>query len=181
MKKWKELSRKKISKQYLWQHDKIHYKSPNTGKESRYDLLVCPDWTNIVAITKDQKAIMVKQFRPGTDDLTLEFPAGAVDAGEDPKDAATRELQEETGSAINEPILIGKTHPNPAFIANTLWCYLCENAAINGSQDLDHSEEIEVLLVPIEEIDQMILEGTITHSLTITSWYFYKMYERKKT
>ena len=80
MKKWEELSRKKISKQYLWQHDKIHYKSPKTSKESHYDLLVCPDWINIIPITKNQEVIMVKQFRPGANGLTLEFPAGAVDA-----------------------------------------------------------------------------------------------------
>ncbi len=61
---------------------------------------------------------MVKQYRHGSDSITLEFPAGMVDPGEDAKETAKRELLEETGYTSQSIVLVGKVNPNPAFMTN---------------------------------------------------------------
>lgn len=176
MEKWVQISRESYSKEFLWEHKKIGYKSPTSGVEIKFDVLECSDWINIIAITKDKKVIMVEQFRSGTNEITLEFPAGGVDSSEDHEKAAIRELSEETGSSVKNLKLIGSSKPNPAFLSNTLWTYLSEDVVIDGTQNLDKTEEVKVVLVPLDKIDSMIQNGEISHSLTITSWCFYKLF-----
>jgi len=174
IKKWLQTSKELISTEFLWKHFKIGYNSQTSDIKIKFDVLDCPDWINIIAINEEQKVIMVKQFRSGINDITLEFPAGGVNLNETSEDAAIRELSEETGSHINSIKLIGKSNPNPAFLTNTLWTYLSENVQISKAQNLDDTEEIEIVLVPINKIDEKIKNGEIVHSLTITSWYFFK-------
>lgn len=178
MKKWIETSRELHSKEYLWDHLKVRYKSPETGNEIKFDVLECEDWINIIAITKDKHVIMVEQFRSGTNEITLEFPAGRVEPNEKPEETAIRELGEETGSSVNKVKLIGKSNPNPAFLTNTLWTYLSKEVVISGDQNLDPNEEVKVVFIPIGEVDELIKSGKISHSLTITSWCFYNIQKR---
>ena len=69
------------------------------------------DWINVIAVTKDQQIVLVKQFRHGIEALTLEIPGGAVDPGEAHQSAAVRELREETGYTSERWEHIGTVHP----------------------------------------------------------------------
>jgi ADP-ribose pyrophosphatase len=122
-------------------------------------------WANILALTKDGQVVMVKQYRHGVCDVLLEFPGGVVEDGEDPMDGARRELLEETGYKAGHVIQIGKSFPNPALQTNTLYCYLALDAEKVSGQSLDAGEDIEVHLMPLDELVELAKRGEFPHAL----------------
>jgi ADP-ribose pyrophosphatase len=122
-------------------------------------------WANIVALTKDNKVVLVRQYRHGICDVLLEFPGGVVEDGEDPVDGARRELLEETGFQAPRWIEVGRIYPNPAFQTNTLFCYLALDAEKVSEQNLDAGEDIEVDLKPLEELIDLAKRGEFPHAL----------------
>jgi ADP-ribose pyrophosphatase len=124
-------------------------------------------WANILAITKDQKVVLVRQYRHGVKDVLLELPGGIVEDGEDPLDGIKRELLEETGYAASNIIEVGRLYPNPAIQTNLLYCFLAFNAEQMDIQHLDDGEEIEVQLVPLDELVTKTKNGEFLHALNI--------------
>ena len=116
---------------------------------------------------------MVKQYRLGTKDFSLEIPGGMLNEGDDPAGAAARELLEETGYGGEEPILLGVLHPNPAMQTNRCYTYLINNVAFKTAPQQDSSEDIEVQSVHLADIPRLIHEGKITHALVIAAFYWY--------
>ena len=122
------------------------YKHANGLKPIKID---APDWVSIM-VEKDGKLLVEKQFRYGADDFVEEFPCGIVEEGEDPFDAAVRELREETGIDVldrNKIIKLGQTNPNPAFMTNMMHYYYVnlDNAEYRYvERELDEHEEIEI-------------------------------------
>ena len=90
-----------------------------------------------------------------------------------PKDAALRELVEETGYTGNEIIKIGECSPNPAIFNNLLHVYLVKNVIQNYSQNLENTEDIEIVKIHTNKIPSLIKSGVIRHSLVITAFYYY--------
>src|SRR5688572_29527833 len=70
---------------------------PRVTGTKRFSLIECTDWVNVIALTKDDRVVLIRQFRPGTATVCLEIPGGMIDEGEAPATAAARELEEETG------------------------------------------------------------------------------------
>ena len=122
-------------------------------------------WANIVALTKNGEVVLVRQYRHGVCETFLEFPGGVVEDGEDPQEGARRELLEETGYASSSVIQVGKLYPNPALQTNALYCFLALDAEKVSEQDLDAGEDIEVHLVPLEELIGMAKRGEFQHAL----------------
>ena len=147
------------------------------GRKGEFVMVDSPDWVNIVAIVKNDSGqdcfIMVRQFRHGTGDISLEFPAGMVDPGEEPMHAAERELREETGYKAGKLTLIGKAFPNCAFMNNTNYTFYAENLEKVYRQDLDDNEAIDVVLVPVEEVAEGFGHGEMMNAICILSHYFY--------
>lgn len=173
MKKWIEKSKKLAFKSILFKLFEVEYQSPSSGIKGHFDVIETSDWANIVPITKDGNAILVKQFRYGSNDLSLEFPAGVIEVGEDPLEAIKRELLEETGGT-GKVVSVGSCRPNPAFMRNHCFHFAATDVVISGDQDLDHFEELEIVVVPENQIDGMIERGEINHSLSIVAWHLYK-------
>jgi ADP-ribose pyrophosphatase len=94
----------------------VHQRTEDsTGRTGTFFVLDAPNWINVIAITTDGKFILVEQFRHGTERNELEIVGGLVDRNEDPRDAALRELREETGyvpTKTSRIELIGTVHPN---------------------------------------------------------------------
>lgn len=108
---------------------------------------------------------MIQQYRHGVRDVLWEFPGGVVEDEEDPLEGARRELLEETGYAASQMIEIARLYPNPALQTNTLYGYLALDAEKVSEQVLDAGEDIEVHLVPLEELIGMARRGDFPHAL----------------
>ena len=148
-------------------------KAPHTGKEHDFYVIDSPDWVNIIPVTQDLEVVMVKQFRHGTKEITLEIPGGMVEKEDSLEQAASRELLEETGYQAREMRLLGVVHPNPAILTNRCSTYLALNLEKVNDGDGDETEDIEVSLVPLKEIPTLIENGTITNSLVIAAFFWY--------
>lgn len=133
------------------------------------------NWVNIIALTEKEEVILVKQYRYGTQNITLEIPGGMVDEGESAEQAAKRELLEETGYESNDWQLLGISDPNPAIQNNKCYIFLAKNSKFTHTPNLDHTEEIEITVVPLNNISTLIQRGAITHSLVITAFYYYHL------
>ncbi|MCC7429849.1 NUDIX hydrolase [bacterium] len=155
---------------------KIHFEkctSPKDKKTYTFTILETYNWVNIIPLTPENEVVMVKQFRHGTKEVTLEIPGGACDlTDKNPLHSATRELQEETGYTSDEVSELGWVHPNPAFQTNKTYTFLAKNCLLTHNQNLDLAEDIEVVKIPLAEIPQKIRNKEITHSLVISAFHF---------
>lgn len=149
--------------------------SPRTGKEHDFYILESSSWVNVIPLTPDNEVVMIRQYRHGIRDIALEIPGGLVEADDTPLGAAIRELREETGYREGEMIPLGDVHPNPAIQSNRCYTFLAKNVIPAGRQELDEKEDIEVILYPLEEIQGLISDGTITHSLVVVAFYRFFM------
>ncbi len=151
--------------------------NPAKRTESEFIYLDSKDWVNIIPITKQGNIVLVEQYRHGIDDISLEIPAGLIETGESPQDASERELREETGyQSSARAILLGDVQPNPAFLNNTCYHYVCFDCEHILNQDLDENELIKVVEIPLSEIDNYIKSKKIRHSLVLSAFYYFKMH-----
>jgi len=144
-------------------------RSPRTGNSHRFYRIDSPDWVNIVPITPAGDIVLVKQFRHGLDDFTVEIPGGLVDPGETPVDAAGRELLEETGYRAAEVVPLGSTNPNPALFGNTLHSFLGRDVEWVSELRPDSTEETDVMVVSPAELTDLIRGGSVNHALVIAA------------
>jgi len=144
-----------------------------TGKEAEFYRLEFVDWVNVIAITTDQKLVMIRQFRFGSRQVETEIPGGAIEKNEDPVSAGLRELLEETGFTGNSGRIIGEVCPNPAIQNNRCYTIFVENAEKVAEQNMDEMEDIEVITMPLDKVDRGIASGEISHGLVLNGLMFY--------
>lgn len=152
--------------------------SPRTGKEHSFFILESTSWVNIIPLTSDGKVVMVRQYRHGTGEVTLEIPGGLVEESDTPETAAMRELVEETGYTAQKVVSLGNVQPNPAIQNNRCYSFLAQDVRLTREQSQDEKEDIEVVLKPLSEIPEAIRNGEITHALVLAAFYrFYMEYQ----
>jgi ADP-ribose pyrophosphatase len=132
-------------------------------------VLECPDWCNVIPVTREGHVVFVRQFRFGAWADTLELPGGMVDAGESPQEAAVRELAEETGFTPAEVQPLGWVHPNPAFQGNRCHSFLALGCT-PGQARPGPAEDLEVVRVPRADVPHLVREGLITHALVVAAF-----------
>jgi 8-oxo-dGTP pyrophosphatase MutT (NUDIX family) len=147
--------------------------SPRTGETHEFHILESPPWVNILPLTPEEKVVLVRQQRHGIREATLELPGGLVESGDSPREAALRELREETGYGPGTVSHLGSVHPNPAFLDNQCHMFLCRGAEPTGKQDLDEKEDIRIETLPLRDIPGMIADGSITHSLVLCAFFYF--------
>ncbi len=147
----------------------VRYRHPGRKTDKEFTVIAAPAWVNVLALTLAGHLVLVRQFRFGIDDFSLEIPGGVIDAGEDPVVAGLRELREETGYAGTAARLLGTVCPNPAIQSNCCHLVLVENAELRTASAWDADEEIEVSTAPVDEVLAWARSGRITHSLVLNA------------
>jgi 8-oxo-dGTP pyrophosphatase MutT (NUDIX family) len=174
--RWERGTPEDISNARIFTLQKLPSISQGGGKHFDFFRLKAREWINVVAITPENKIILVVQQRHGIDAATLEIPAGLVDPGEKPVDAALRELQEETGFVTEEIIHLGTAYANPAFLTNRSHSFLARNCRPTGTVKRDPAEEIAVVIVPATEIHSLLTSGLLGNAMGIVALYWYDLY-----
>ena len=121
----------------------------------------------------DDKFIFEKQYRYALQEEIIEMPAGKLEKGETPLEAAKRELLEETGYRPLEMIHLGDSYPTPGYSSEVIHLYYCPKA-VKEERHLDQDENIELIYLTLEEIEQMIADGKIKDSKSVAAIYLYK-------
>ena len=174
---WKLISSKKDNSFRIFDLRIDRAISPRTKKEHDFYVLESTDWVNVIPLTGKEDVVLVRQYRHGIGQVTLEIPGGLVEQGDSPAETARRELIEETGYRASEMVLIGSVHANPAFMNNICYTYLARDVSLSGAQEQDEKEDIEIIVKPLKEIPRLIRDGKITHSLILAAFYrFYMEY-----
>lgn len=125
-------------------------------------------WASVAAVTEEGRFVLVRQHRYGVNAITVEVAGGIIDPGEAPGEAAARELLEETGYAGASIEPLGVVHPNPAMQDNQCHFFLVRGAKVVGVKDAgDPYESVEPLLMDRDDVAQAIVDGRITHALSV--------------
>jgi ADP-ribose pyrophosphatase len=137
-----------------------------------YYVLEYNNWVNAVAVTEDNKILMVNQYRHAAEIVSLEIPGGVIDAGESPVQALRRELLEETGYQFDDFELLCTVYANPSTANNHTYCYLARGGKKVQDQALDEQEEIIVETYTIPEIKQLLAGIKIAQALHCTGLFY---------
>jgi 8-oxo-dGTP pyrophosphatase MutT (NUDIX family) len=145
-------------------------KNPRNGITEKKVILSGGNAVNVIALTSDNEIVLVQQYRFGTASYTLELPGGLVDPDESPIKAAERELEEETGYTCGEKLIpLGKIGQNPVFMDSYVHHFLALDVKLTKKQILDASENIEVILMPLEELKFRWQKGEIEHPHSVNA------------
>lgn len=135
------------------------FKLPN-GRKTKFSILERGRVVAILPITLKNEIIVVEQFRPAVNDITIDIPGGGINQGESPLAAAKRELQEETGIISKKLIKLGTFYPDSGRSEQTRYLYLAKELEFK-EQNLDEEEFIKIKRIPYEKMREMIKRGKI--------------------
>ncbi len=168
--KWKVLESEELIKLGLFKIRRDRCELPDGRIMPKYYVVEFPHWEHVIALTEGDKMVLVDQYRHAAERRFLELPGGTYEPGknETVAQAALRELEEETGYS-GELELIGTHYPNPALQTNEVYVYISRDCKKCGPQNLDPFEDIDVKLLPINEVYNLAQSGEIGHGLMLAS------------
>jgi ADP-ribose pyrophosphatase len=130
------------------------------GTEHTYEVTRHGGAVVVLPITADGDAVLTRQFRPGPERVVWELPSGYVEPGEEPAEAALRELREETGYT-GELRAIGTVAPTP-YSEELRQVFAAVDCRRVGDQDTDPDEHVEVVVVPLAHLRSVLRDGQMT-------------------
>jgi ADP-ribose pyrophosphatase len=130
------------------------------GRESVYDIIDHPGAVTIIPVDDNGNILFVRQFRPATGEILLELPAGTLEKGEDPKDCAAREIQEETGFAARTFKSLGAVWLAPGYSTEYLHFFFAKDLYVSPLKG-DEDEFISVEAIPYNRALEMAYSGEI--------------------
>ena len=148
-----------------------HFTLPS-GSEIDFDTIgsVGDHSAAVIALTTDNKVIIAEQFRAGPERIMQELPGGMIDPGEDPVEAAQRELLEETGYSSSDIVALGACHGD-AYSNNTHWYFLARNCEKIADQMLEEGEDVTVRIISIPELIKNAQTAQMTDAVAVLYAY----------
>lgn len=169
---WKIGNKEKILETPVFTVNKSVNTAPD-GRSGAYITIDAPDWAAVIPEV-DGSFLMVKQWRHGSQSLSLEFPGGVVAPGESPQEGAARELLEETGCRAQSLVHLGSVSPNPALFTNRFHVFLARGLEAAGEQKLDADEFLNCVRVPKEEVFAKMGGSECPHALMAAALELYR-------
>ena len=172
---WKEENRKTVYTCPIFKVEELACRSPNLDLNT-YTIINTSDWAIVVPVLETERGkefVMVRQWRHGARDLSLEFPGGVFEKGENAQAAAERELLEETGYRAGKIQKLGEFNPNPAIMSNTVHFFLALDLELVAGQNLDEDEYVEVETIAFEKVLQGMGKPPFIHALMGTAMALY--------
>ncbi len=173
---WRPVDRKNIFSTRIFDIHEITSLSPDNAKGTFY-ALHAPDWVIVVPVLRDEtdreSFLMVKQWRHGSSELSIEFPGGVIDEGETPEEAAKRELREETGFQAGKLIHAACLSPNPAIMDNHCHIFIAEDMENIHELDLDDDEYLAAESIPVKQVLDAMGHGTYLHGLMAAALFLF--------
>lgn len=177
--KWKKLNSKYLIRT-PWATLRVdECELPDGRIMPNYYVLEYPDWVNGVGLTEEGEIVMIRQYRHGGELISLELPGGCIEEGENPANAIEREMLEETGYQFEKFEQVAVLYPNPATSNNKTYCFIATGGRKIREQHLDPHEDIEVVILPLKEVEKLLQENKIPQSLH-ASGLFYALEHLKK-
>jgi 8-oxo-dGTP pyrophosphatase MutT (NUDIX family) len=173
LQKWQILSSKMVIDEPMCQIRQDQIELPNGKIIDDYFISIKPDVAIILPITENQEIIFVRQYRHAIGEFVIELPAGRFDVNtENPESAAVRDLREETGYWAEDVRKIATLYDKPSKDTNQIHLFLAENVVkVGEQQNLDITEEIEVILIHVNSVLKCIAEGEISVTGTIAALF----------
>src|SRR5687767_11041046 len=170
---WKTLSSEYLFNDLWFKVRRDRCESPTGKIIDPYYVYEFTDWVTAVALTEEGKVVMVRQYRHGNAQISLELPGGCVDADDkNTEESVRRELMEETGYAFKSVEYLGKTSANPSTNNNWMYMFLVKGGVKTGEQQLDQNEEIKVELYTLDELKKLVDEQKIIQAMHVTCIYY---------
>lgn len=159
---WKLIKREKLIDNRWLSVKKDKVEIPNGMVIDDFYSVTIPDAAAIIAIDEDNNVILKKEFKYATGEELIEIPAGMFEPEEkDGLEVAKRELLEETGYIADNWMYFGDTVESSSKLTNRMHIYLAQNCKRVSNQNLDATEKLEVLVVPMEEAVEMVMRNEI--------------------
>jgi ADP-ribose pyrophosphatase len=170
--KWKTLSSEYVNKHIFFTARRDRCLRDDGLIIDPYYVVELPTSATALPITEEGKIILVKQYRHPIDEVIYETPGGFIDEGEDFATGMKRELMEETGYEFTNIEPLGRVAANPGLLNNFTELYLATGGKKVNGQQLDHNEEIDIVLVTMEELVDLLMTQQIKQSLHVNCIFF---------
>lgn len=145
-----------------------------SGRESVREMIEHPGSAVVLPVTVDDEVLLIRQYRYTTGETLIELPAGLIDQGEDPEEAARRELQEETGYRAGTIQFLGAAYVSPGYSQEMSHFYVA-TGCVPVEHEPDEDEPIDVFHVPVDQLADMLAPGSSpirnAQSLLVLNWF----------
>ena len=167
-----ELTEKTLSSEKIFDGRILHIRRdtvllPN-GHQSTREVVDHPGGVGVLALDDQDRVLIVSQFRYPYEEILREIPAGKLEYGEDPAEAAVRELREETGAVAGSFQSLGELYPSPGYCGEIIRMYLARELSF-GDTDPDEDEFLGLERVPFSQLVEQVLSGEIKDAKTIAA------------
>ncbi|GHV85786.1 DNA mismatch repair protein MutT [Spirochaetia bacterium] len=178
---WTEEQRREVYRSSILSVRDTECRSPE-GNLKTFTVIDCRDWVIAVPVitiplnalgNAERQFLLVRQWRFGSRELSLEFPGGVLEEGEDPEAGAKRELEEETAWRPGCLVKLGTMSPNPAMMSNHVHFYLAEDLSPLPHQNLDEDEFVEAEFFSEKDVITNMGKPPYVHALSAAALALY--------